>query len=122
MNTLQELKDESCNDKNSKVSTTVEVLDKPTLAQSAIEFHQNGHENSAKIGVAEEAIEGLSDSQSLNRVNMALLVEANDKSWSIPVVMFLSEIEQQTQNLDPEPFVSLNMIEYIAQVCSIHNK
>ena len=32
MNTLQELKDESCNDKNSKVSTVVEVLEKPALA------------------------------------------------------------------------------------------
>ena len=78
--------------------------------------------NGAKISAAEEAIEGLSDSQSLNRVNMALLVEANDKSWSIPVVMFPGEIEQQTQNLAPEPFVSPNMIEDIAQVCNIHNK
>ena len=60
MNTLQELKDESCNDKNSKVSTAVEVLDKPALAQS-VEFHQNGHDNGAKISAVEEAIEGLSD-------------------------------------------------------------
>ena len=122
MNTLQELKDESCNDKNSKVSTVVEVLEKPALAQSAVEFHQNGHDNGAKISAAEEAIEGLSDSQSLNRVNMALMVEANDKSWSIPIVMFPGEIEQQTQNLAPKPFVSPNMIEDIAQVCNIHNK
>lgn len=122
MNTLQELKDESCNDKNSKVSTAVEVLDKPALAQSAVEVHQNGHDNGTKMSTAEEAIEGLCDSQSLNRANMALLVEAKDKSCSSPVVLSPGEIERQTQKMAPEPFVSPNMIEDIAKACSIHNK
>lgn len=121
MNVLEELKDESCNGKNSKVSTAVEVLEKPSLAQSAVEVHQNGHGNGTKMAAAEEAIEGLSDSQSSNRENMALLVEAKDKSLGTPVILSAGEI-QQIQKMAPDPFVPLNMIEDIAQACSIHNK
>lgn len=120
MNVLEDLKDESCNNKNIKVSTAVEVLGKPSLAQSAVEVHQNGYDNGTKLAVAEEAIEGLSDSQSLNRANIALLVETKDKSLSTSVILSAAAIQRQAQKM--EPFVPVTMIEDITQACSIHKK